>query len=61
MTLFRTPQGVVLHSSDFKLDPNPVDGRITDLSRVSEVSKEEGIRLLLADSTNTENDGVSSL
>ena len=60
MTLFRTPQGVVLHSSDFKLDPNPVDGRITDLKRVSEVSKEEGIRLLLADSTNTENDGVSS-
>ena len=39
MTLFRTPQGVILHSSDFKLDPTPVDGRLTDLNRVSEVSK----------------------
>ena len=59
MTLFRTPQGVILHSSDFKLDPTPVDGRLTDLNRVSDVSKKEGIRLLLADSTNAENEGVS--
>ena len=40
MTVFRTSQGVVLHSSDFKLDPTPVDGRLTDLSRVSEISKQ---------------------
>ena len=59
MTLFRTPQGIILHSSDFKLDPTPVDGRLTDLNRVSDVSKKEGIRLLLADSTNAENEGVS--
>ncbi len=59
MTAFRTSQGVVLHSSDFKLDPTPVDGRLTDLSRVSEISKKEGIRLLLADSTNSESVGES--
>ena len=59
MTVFRTPQGVILHSSDFKLDPTPVDGRLTDLNRVSEISKKEGVRLLLADSTNAESDGVS--
>ena len=59
MTLFRTPQGVILHSSDFKLDPTPVDGRLTDLNRVSDVSKKEGIRLLLADSTNAESEGAS--
>ena len=59
MTHFRTPQGIILHSSDFKLDPTPVDGRLTDLNRVSDVSKKEGIRLLLADSTNAENEGVS--
>ena len=59
MTVFRTPQGVILHSSDFKLDPSPVDGRLTDLSRVSEISEKEGIRLLLADSTNSESTGVS--
>jgi ribonuclease J len=59
MTVFRTPQGVILHSSDFKLDPTPVDGRLTDLNRVSDISKKEGIRLLLADSTNAESEGVS--
>ena len=59
MTLFRTPQGIILHSSDFKLDPSPVDNRLTDLNRVSEISKKEGIRLLLADSTNSESTGVS--
>ena len=26
MTVFGTPQGLILHSSDFKLDPTPVDG-----------------------------------
>ncbi len=53
----RTPQGVVLHSGDFKLDPTPVDGRRTDLARIGAIAGEEGIRLLLADSTNAEEPG----
>jgi ribonuclease J len=51
-TVFRTPQGVVLHSGDFKIDLTPVDGRLTDLARIGAIAKEEGIRLLLSDSTN---------
>ncbi len=47
-----TPQGVVVHSGDFKLDPTPVDGRLTGLSRLKEL-REAGNRLLLADSTNS--------
>ncbi|MCB1002433.1 MAG: ribonuclease J [Acidimicrobiales bacterium] len=52
-----TPQGVVLHTGDFKLDLTPVDGRRTDLGRIGSLASNEGIRLLLADSTNAEEHG----
>ncbi len=52
-----TPQGVVLHSGDFKLDLTPVDGRRTDLARIGAIASNEGIRVLLADSTNAEEHG----
>lgn len=52
-----THQGVILHSGDFKLDLTPVDGRLTDLSRMGAIATTEGIRLLLADSTNAESRG----
>ena len=53
------PQGVILHSGDFKLDLTPVDGRITDLARIGRIADEHGIRLLLSDSTNAEEPGHS--
>ncbi|MDP9070996.1 MAG: ribonuclease J [Actinomycetota bacterium] len=56
-TAFHTPQGVVLHSGDFKLDLTPVDGRVTDLARIGAIASNEGIRLLLSDSTNAEEPG----
>ncbi|MER3452560.1 MAG: ribonuclease J [Acidimicrobiia bacterium] len=56
---FHTPQGVVLHSGDFKLDLTPVDGRRTDLARIGAIARERGIRLLLSDSTNAEEPGHS--
>jgi ribonuclease J len=52
-----TPQGVILHSGDFKIDLTPVDGRRTDLARIGAIASNEGIRLLLADSTNAEEQG----
>lgn len=55
-----TPQGVVLHSSDFKLDPHPVDGRRTNLPRIGALAEEPGIRLLLADSTNSDVPGSTA-
>ena len=54
-----TPQGVVLHTGDFKLDLTPVDGRRTDLARIGQLAASEGIRLLLADSTNAEECGYA--
>jgi ribonuclease J len=56
---FHTPQGVILHSGDFKLDLQPVDGRRTDLSRMGELARSEKIRLLLSDSTNAEEPGFT--
>jgi ribonuclease J len=46
-----TPVGVVVHSGDFKLDPTPVDGRLTGLKRLKTLGQ-AGVRLLMADSTN---------
>jgi ribonuclease J len=51
--IIRTPEGTVLHTGDFKLDPDPIDGRRTDLERWGEVG-DEGVLCLLSDSTNSE-------
>jgi ribonuclease J len=58
-TAFHTPQGVILHTGDFKLDLTPVDGRLTDLARIGALASGPGIRLLLSDSTNAEEPGAT--
>ncbi|MGP0109591.1 MAG: ribonuclease J [Acidimicrobiales bacterium] len=58
-TAFHTPQGIILHSGDFKIDLHPVDGRRTDLARMGALASDPGIRLLLADSTNAEEPGFT--
>ncbi len=58
-TAFHTPQGVILHTGDWKLDLTPVDGRLTDLARMGAISYESGVRLLLGDSTNADSHGHS--
>jgi ribonuclease J len=54
----RTSAGTIVHTGDFKLDPTPVDGKITDLGRFAEFGR-QGVDLLLADSTNAERDGYT--
>lgn len=58
-TAIHTSQGTILHSGDFKLDLTPVDGRLTDLAAIGAIAEDEGIRLLLADSTNADQHGHS--
>lgn len=51
--VIKTPAGTVLHTGDFKMDQLPLDGRLTDLAGVSRLG-EEGLDLVLVDSTNAE-------
>ncbi len=53
-----TPCGNIVHTSDFKVDYTPVDGRVLDFSRIEDI-KRQGVLLLLSDSTNALKEGFS--
>ena len=53
-----TPLGVVLHTGDFKIDQTPVDGQVTQFSKLAELGN-QGVLMLLADSTNVERPGYT--
>ncbi|MGQ9689198.1 MAG: ribonuclease J [Desulfobaccales bacterium] len=53
-----TPQGVLVHSGDFKVDQTPVVGPATDLNRFAAYG-EAGVLALLSDSTNAERPGFT--
>jgi ribonuclease J len=53
----RTRAGLVLHTGDFKMDQLPLDGRLTDMAGFARLG-EEGVDLLMSDSTNAEVPGV---
>jgi len=53
-----TPVGVVVHTSDFKIDYTPIDGQVIDLAKFALLGK-KGVLALLADSTNVERPGYT--
>jgi len=53
-----TPIGVVFMTGDFKVDYTPVDGKVMDFARIAALG-EEGVLLLMADSTNVERPGYT--
>ncbi|MBQ4874585.1 MAG: ribonuclease J [Rickettsiaceae bacterium H1] len=53
-----TDKGRILHSGDWKLDPNPVVGETSNESRLKELGK-EGVLALICDSTNVFSEGHS--
>jgi ribonuclease J len=54
----KTPQGVLVHSGDFKVDQTPIIGPATDLKRFAACG-EAGVLALLSDSTNAERPGFT--
>lgn len=53
-----TPVGLMVHTGDFKIDFESMDGKPTDLGRFAELGK-KGVLLLTCESTNVEKDGYS--
>src|SRR5437762_12779760 len=56
--VIRTPVGTVLHTGDWKLDPEPLIGSPTDEARLREVG-DEGVLAIACDSTNALKPGSS--
>ena len=54
-----TPVGTVIMTGDFKIDPTPITGSITDLARLGTLGS-KGVLALLCDSTNVEREGYST-
>lgn len=53
-----TPAGNIVHTGDFKIDYEPIDGVMTDLTRFGELGR-RGVKLLLCESTNVCRKGYS--
>lgn len=54
----RTPAGLIIYATDFKIDYTPLDGTVTDIVRFAQLGA-EGVLCLLSDSTNAEKEGYS--
>ncbi|GMV23876.1 MAG: ribonuclease J [Acidimicrobiia bacterium] len=53
-----TPQGMLIHTGDFKIDYTPLDDERTDLRRLAELGQ-QGVLALFADSTNADRPGTT--
>jgi ribonuclease J len=54
----RTPLGTILHTGDWKIDPDPLVGEVTDVTALRRVG-EEGVLAMVCDSTNVLKAGTS--
>ncbi len=55
-TIIKTPEGIFIHTGDFKFDPHPVNDYPADFKKIKEIGK-KGVTCLLSDSTGAESEG----
>ena len=55
-TIIKTPEGIFIHTGDFKFDPHPVNDYPADFKKIKEIDK-RGVTCLLSDSTGAESEG----
>lgn len=53
-----TPAGTIMHSGDWKIDPKPLVGEVTDEAKLREIG-DKGVLAMVCDSTNVFTEGVS--
>ena len=58
MLAIHTPVGTVIHTGDFKIDFTPIDEKVMDFGRITELGN-KGVLALLSDSTNSERKGYT--
>lgn len=56
--VFDTPEGKVVHTGDFKFDLTPVNNQYSDIHKMANIG-EEGVLLLISESTNAERPGMT--
>lgn len=54
----RTPVGTIMHTGDWKLDPEPLIGDVTDEAALTRIG-DEGVLAMVGDSTNALKEGIS--
>ncbi|MFC2924517.1 MULTISPECIES: ribonuclease J [Hyphobacterium] len=54
----RTPEGLILHTGDWKIDPDPLIGETIDVEAMNRLG-DEGVLAIVCDSTNVFSEGVS--
>lgn len=56
--VLRTPQGIIVHQADFKIDWTPVSGQVTDVGKIAQLGNEK-VLLLLIDSLRVDKPGFN--
>jgi len=57
--LIKTAQGNVLHTGDWKFDPDPVIGEVSEIAKIKNLGENQEVLAMICDSTNAINEGHS--